>query len=143
MLSGQTNHKRENVFFIGENQSEYDKLISQYKLPLLTATNQDVNKAFDQWTDLLTNLESYSEKNGMDIKGVKIWLNVFWNNKGGVDYFTFYPKPNSKNLDYEKFKGIVKNFLTIYSKPGIESKEFYSHYGTANFPIFAKLNSSN
>lgn len=135
--------KVEKVFFIGENQSEYDKLISAYKMPLLTVTGQDVDKAFLQWTDLLTSLEQYSEKQGMDIKGVKIWLNVFWNDKGSVDHFTFYPKPNSKNLDYEKFKGIIKNFLNQYTKIGMTSKEAYSHYGTANFPIFAKLNNSN
>jgi hypothetical protein len=135
--------KVEEVFFIGENQAEYDKLIVKYKTPLLTVTGQDVDKAFHQWTDLLTNLEQYSEKQGMDIKGVKIWLNVFWNEKGEVDHFTFYPKPNSKNLDYEKFRGIVKSFLNQNAKLGMQSKDSYSHYGTANFPIFAKLNGAN
>jgi hypothetical protein len=135
--------KTEEVFFIGENQAEYDKLIIKYKTPLLTVTGQDVDKAFLQWTDLLTSLEQYSEKQGMDIKGVKIWLNVFWNEKGEVDHFTFYPKPNSKNLDYEKFRGIVKSFLDQYTKLGMASKDSYSHYGTANFPIFAKLNGAN
>ncbi len=130
----------EKVFFIGDNQEYYDKIIPKYSLPLLTACNQDVDKAFNHWTTLLNNLEQFSEKQGFDIKGVKIWVNVFWNDKGEVDHFVFYPKPNSKNIDYEKMKLIVSKFFT--SQPTqipLQQKTGFSHFGTANFPIFAKL----
>jgi hypothetical protein len=130
----------EKVFLIGDHQENYDQIISKHSLPLLTACNKDVDKAFNYWTSLLNDLEIFSEKNGLDIKGVKIWVNVFWNSKGEIEHFVFYPKPNSKNIDYEKMKKITAKFLSTNNvQIGVTADTGFSHFGTANFPIFAKL----
>jgi hypothetical protein len=52
----------------------------------------------------------------------------------------FYPKPNSKNIDYEKMKKITAKFLSTNNvQIGVTADTGFSHFGTANFPIFAKL----
>ncbi len=138
-LFGQNNTQLPQVFFIGENQEEYDNLIGKYSEALLNVHSNDMDKAFAQWTGLLSAMEHYSEKHGLDLKGVKIWINVFWDTNGKIKHLAFYPKPNSKNIDYEKMKTIVAEFMTSYTGTTALSKKNYSHYGTANFPIFAKL----
>ncbi len=139
-LFGQTSgNSLPQVFFIGEYQTEYDQLIIKHSEVLLNIHNNSMDKAFNQWTSILTSLEQYSEKRHFDLKGVKIWINVFWDVNGKIKHLAFYPKPNSKNIDYEKMKSVVSDFLESYNGVAFPSKKAYSHYGTANFPIFARL----
>jgi hypothetical protein len=127
------------VFFIGDYQQEYDQLITKHNEVLLSVHNNSMDKAFNHWTSILTSLEQYSEKHDFDLKGVKIWINIFWDVNGKIKHLAFYPKPNSKNIDYEKMKSIVSDFVLSYNTVLVPSKKAYSHYGTANFPIFARL----
>lgn len=127
------------VFFIGEYQKEYDELINDHSDVLLTACNNSMEIAYEHWVDLMNKMEVYLEKNHLDIKGVKIWANVFWTKEGKIRHFAFYPKPNSKNIDYDKMKELVKSFLTQYSRNFPVRTAGYSHYGTGTFPVYAKL----
>jgi hypothetical protein len=139
-LYGQsTNGNLPQVFFIGEYQSEYDQLIVKHNEVLLSVHNNSMEKAFNHWTGILTAMEQYAEKHDFDLKGVKIWINIFWDANGKIKHLAFYPKPNSKNIDYEKMKLIVSEFVENYNAVTVTSKKAYSHYGTANFPIFARL----
>jgi hypothetical protein len=131
------------VFFIGEHQDQYDVLISKHSELLITVCNSSMDKAFDHWVKLMSDLEAHMDKNGFNIKGAKIWANVFWDTNGKISHFAFYPKPNSKNIDYERMKILVAEFLKTYRGTLISSSKPYSHYGTATFPIYARLVEKN
>jgi hypothetical protein len=125
------------VFFIGENEAKYEKIVQSYNEMLFTVCNNNMQMAFDHWSSLLKDIEDYSLKSNYDLKGVKMWMNVFWNNNGTIDYIVFYPKPNSKNLNYDKLKPILAQFISTYQSPFKHTSKF-SHYGSAAFPVFGK-----
>ncbi len=141
VLSAQ-NHQPGNfpqVSFIGEHQQEYDKMISRYGEPLLSVCENNMDKAFDEWTSIMHDLEAFADHKKFDMKGVKIWANIFWGPNGKIEHFVFYPKPNSKNIDYDKMKEVVAAFIKTYPTSQPASKKAYSHYGTASFPVYARL----
>jgi len=127
----------ESVFFVGEHEQEYEKLVVNYKTLLFTVADNDMNLAFDEWTNLMKDIEAFSTKSNIDIKGVKVWINVFWSSNGNIDYIVFHPKPDSKNMDYEAVRSCFANFIKTYQSPLKYSSKF-SHYGSANFPIFSR-----
>jgi hypothetical protein len=45
-----------------------------------------------------------------DLKGVKVWLNLYFNADGTISNLAFYPKPNSRNVPEEELIAFFKNF---------------------------------
>lgn len=127
------------VFQTGTFESEYEQLVTSHSEMLLSVCDNSMDKAYLHWTDMLRDIEKLAEEKGYDIKGVKIWINAFWNKDGGIDHLVFYPKPTSKNIDYkelELFLGEIASQLHIdqYAEKG------FSHYGSASFPIYHRFN---
>lgn len=125
------------VFYIGEDEKEYEKLVKNYSTLLFTVCENNMEKAYDSWSMLLKDIEDFATKQNFDLKGVKLWLNVFWDKDGTIDCIVFYPKPNSKNLNYDQLKSILTAFGKSYQSP-LKYSSTFSHYGSASFPIFAK-----
>ena len=126
------------VFMIGENESEYENLVSTCNDPLLTVCNDSMDDAYKKWLGLLSDMEKYAESNNFDIRGIKIWLNVFWNTDGSIKHLVFYPKPNSRNMNFDDLSEFFKTFQSNYSME-FTNEECFSHYGSAAFPTFADI----
>jgi len=125
------------VFYIGEDENNYEKLVQKYNTMLFAVCNNNMELAFDNWTVLLKDLEDFSNKSNIDLKGVKLWLNVFWDKDGTIDHMVFYPKPNSRNLNYDNVKVLLTNFAKTYQSP-LKHTTRFSHYGSATFPVFSR-----
>lgn len=140
-LSAQYTYKSNtpSVFFIGEHQNEYDRLVAKNKEQLLSVCENSMNVAYNHWNRLMMDLEQYAESKNFDIKGVKIWANIFWNKEGEIEYFVFHPKPNSKNIDYNKLKAVISDYIAEENPKCLEHISSYSHYGSTSFPIYARL----
>jgi hypothetical protein len=130
------------VYQVGEHQEHYNKLVATYETQLLTVCENDMESAFDKWTDLMIDLEVYAKQEGVDIRGVKLWINVFFNEKGRIDYIAYHPKPISLNMDYNKLTKILMKFISF---KGIDIKynSGFSHYGSAHFPVLYQLYHQN
>lgn len=126
------------VFMIGQNEFLYEELVAKCSVPLLTACQDSMDLAYRKWMEMLSDMETYADKSEFDIKGIKIWLNVFWNEEGNIDHLVYFPKPNSRNMDFELLTQFFDNFVDYYQMDKISSKCF-SHYGSATFPTFADL----
>ncbi|MBK8625684.1 MAG: hypothetical protein IPN86_09055 [Saprospiraceae bacterium] len=129
--------KTAKVFYIGDDEKSYERLVERYNTMLFTVCNNNMELAFDHWSSLLKDIEDYANISGLDLKGVKLWLNVFWAKDGTVDHIVFYPKPNSKNMNYDNVKLMLNNFTSTYQAT-LKSSTSFSHYGSASFPIFSK-----
>jgi hypothetical protein len=140
-VSGQVRSNNEikaaTVFFIGEDEKSYEKLVEKYNTMLFTVCSNNMELAYDHWSTLLKDIEDYANKSGIDLKGVKLWLNVFWAKDGTIDHIVFYPKPNSKNMNYDNVKSMLTSFTAVY-QGSIKFSNGFSHYGSAAFPIFSK-----
>ena len=125
------------VFYIGETERNYEKLVQNYNKLLFTVCDNNMEQAFEYWSVLLKDIEDFASKSNLDLKGVKLWINVFWAKDGKIDHIVFYPKPNSKNLDYDTVQVMLKKFVETYQSP-IKYSSKFSHYGSAAFPVFSK-----
>lgn len=126
------------VMLIGEENGYYEELVEECNTLLLSVTDNSMMAAFDNWTEMLSEMEASADKDGFDIKGVKLWINVFWNEDGSINKVFYYPKPNSKNMDFEKLSYFLEHFANAYTFP-ITSEACFSHYGSASFPVRARL----
>jgi len=124
-------------FQIGEHENGYGNLIKLYPESLLTTSKDSIELAYVNWMYLLYDMEKHSRKIDIDLKGLKIWLNVFWNKDGRIDYITYYPKPNSRNMDFDKLTAFFIDFVNNY-KVRLKGKDNFSHFGSARFPSFAE-----
>lgn len=126
------------VFLIGEYEGEYEQLGVSCNQILLSVCGESMEMAYDLWLSMLSDLEVYATSMNYDIKGVKIWMNVYWNEDGTIRHLAYYPKPNSRNMDFDQLTNFLKGFVTQYQMP-IQYSQCFSHYGSASFPTFAKL----
>ncbi len=124
------------VFMIGQHEIEYEDLVAKCSNPLLTVCQDSMDLAYKRWMGLLSEMEQYAESSDFDIKGIKIWLNVFWNPDGTIKHLVFFPKPNSRNMDFNNLTLFFEKFTGTYEMESLDSKCF-SHYGSASFPTFA------
>lgn len=125
------------VFLIGEDQKSFEKLSLEYQDLLLTACDDDMEDAFMKWMQMLRDIEAYSEDLDYDIKGVKMWLKVFWGPEGTIRHIAYFLKPNSRNINIDQLTAFFKSFISQYKFPVVHS-ESYSHYGSAAFPTFPR-----
>lgn len=123
------------VFMIGEHEAAYTRMLSEKPDLLMSVCNDDMEKAYANWLYFLVEIEKFAIENEVDINGVKIWINVFWNPDGSLKHIAFYPKPNSKNMEYEYVKVLFKAFVKE-NKSELRHSKSFCHYGSASFPSF-------
>ena len=128
-----------NVFMIGENEREYESLVTGCNTLLLSVCQDDMDLAYRKWLGLLSDMEKFADTQAIDIKGVKIWINVFWDKDGSIKHLVYYPKPNSKNMDFDQLSIFFETFAEEYKMDASNGGKCFSHYGSATFPTFADL----
>ena len=55
------------VFYIGEDENNYEKLVQKYNTMLFAVCNNNMELAFDNWTVLLKDLEDFSNKSNIGL----------------------------------------------------------------------------
>jgi len=128
------------VFILGEHESAYEKINLEYNVMLLAACEGNMDVAYQKWLGMLNEMEAYATMINYDIKGVKVWLNVFWNVDGSIKHIAYHLKQNSRNIDTAEFTAFLISFINHYKFPLTTNSKF-SHYGSASFPTHPrKLN---
>ena len=123
------------VFQIGEYETQFEGLSFSYNTSLLAACEDNMDLAYVKWLDMLQNMQEFGKSNGVDLNGVKMWMNVFWSKEGKIDHVVYFLKPQSKNIDRRFLDALINEFAEIYQFPMTYPGNF-SHYGIANFPVF-------
>ena len=126
------------VFLIGEHEFEYEAKVKDCDKLLLEVCQDSMQLAYKHWLLMLHDMENYADTEAFDIKGIKIWLNVFWDQDGTINKIVYYPKPNSRNADFTELTAFLEKFILQYQFP-LDYKSCFSHYGSATFPTFAKM----
>ena len=127
------------VMLIGEMDNQYEQMVAECNTLLLTVSDNSMTVAFDHWTTMLQDMETAAAEKGIDIKGSKLWMNMFWNEDGSIRNIYYYPKPTSKNMDFDQLTDFLNDFAATYVFP-VTHSSCYSHYGSAAFPVRRKLN---
>ena len=124
------------VCLIGDHEKEIDKLSAEHEKLLLSVCEDDMKVAFEKWMSMLQEMEIYADNINYNIKGLKLWLNVYWNQDGTIRHISFFPKPRSRNVDNKELIAFFKGFMKKYQFP-LTSNVKFAHYGMALFPTFA------
>lgn len=119
---------------IGEDEQHYEYLSMEHQTSLLTVCEQDMTVAFNKWVSMLQEMEAYADLIEYDLKGLKLWLNIFWDDNGKIHHIAFHPKPVSRNTDIAELKAFFSSFMNHYTFP-LAADTKYSHYGSATFPL--------
>lgn len=128
------------VFILGEHENAYEELNLEYSVMLLTACKGDMDVAYQKWISMLVEMETYATQINYDIKGIKVWLNVFWDEDGTIKHIAYHLKQNSRNIDTAEFTAFLSSFINHYKFP-LVCGDKYTHYGSASFPTHTrKLN---
>ncbi len=125
------------VALIGEYETAFAALALENPGILLSVCGNDMDIAYEKWTDMLVAMEDYAESINFDINGLKTYFYIFWNADGSFRHLAFYPKPNSRNIPNEDILAFLTSFTEEYHMT-IMAKEGYSHYGSASFPTHAR-----
>ncbi len=123
------------VFMIGEYEDLYTSLYEKYPGILLHQTENDMDKAFEKWLQMLYAMEEHADKINYDLKGIKIWLQVFFNQSGKIDHILFFQKPLSKNIDNQELVAFFTSFIRNFQL-SIDAHENFNHSGSGSFPTY-------
>jgi hypothetical protein len=123
------------VFLIGEYEERYLELSQMHPALFMSVYHNDIDHAYKAWMNCLMDMEDYATEINFDLKGVKLWLNLFFNADGTISNLAFYPKPNSRNVPEEDLIAFFKNFVRQYKLNMVAEKGF-QHSTSASFPTF-------
>ena len=127
------------VFLIGDDSRAFEALSRSYNIPLLNACEDDLETAFYKWKDMMIALEKFSQSEGYDIRGIKMWIKIFWAADDSLEHIAYFLKPQSRNVSTEELSAFFKNFMATYKLP-IDVERSFSHYGSVSFPTYYQLN---
>jgi len=125
------------VFLLGDDENLMNSLGKNYPTLLMKVCKDDMDVAYDAWMEMLSDMETYATKINFDIRGTKLWLNVYWNKNGRIDYIGYYLKPNSRNIKTEEMNAFFSSFMKNYQMKLTYTGRFY-HNGSAAFPTHFK-----
>lgn len=126
------------AFILGENEQQYDQLRTDFARTYLTVFDYDQERALTNWFKLLQSVEGYAEKINFELNGLKLYLNVFWNEDGSIAHIGILPMQDSKNVKSEDVVAFFSSFIRQYVADGPKSSKKFSHYTSVSFPTFAK-----
>lgn len=125
------------VFVLGEAEQRYEQLTSSYSQTLLEASQGDIEQAFTNWLEMQKAMDAYADEIDFDIKGVRVWLHVFWSETGKIDFIGFLPRPDSRLIDNDELRAFLAGFAERYQLP-LNSTRKFNHYTGAAFPTLAE-----
>lgn len=125
------------TFVIGEHSTIFEELGEEYSELLLTACQNDMNVAFQEWKSVLSDIEQHAELNKFNLDGVKMWIKVFWSAEGQIKHIAFDLKPQSKKVNKKALVKLLDSFVKEYAteEARVIGNSRFSHYGSVNYPI--------
>lgn len=123
------------VFLIGEYEDRYLELSKTHPAQFMSVYDNDIDRAYKGWTNCLMDMEDYAARINFDLKGIKVWINLYFNADGTISNLAFYPKPNSRNVPDEDLTAFFKSFVSHYRLP-VTAEKGFQHSTSASFPTF-------
>lgn len=130
------------VFIMGQDEVIYETLEEQYQESLLSVCNNDMRTMMENWYTMMLEIESYANKIQFDIKGMKLFMNVYWNKEGKIEHLGYILRPDSKNKPYEELTAFFSSFVARH-EGSVNSASGFKHYAVAAFPTLLNERSSN
>lgn len=125
------------VINVAQNSAVLDKLSTQYQSSLFSASDTNFVTTINNWRNFLLSMEQYSETIDFDIKGIKVWLKVFWAKDGNIDHIAYILSDRSINIDLVEWEAFLRSFMRN-NKLAIKHKRSFTYDGRLMFPLSYK-----
>ena len=126
------------VFLLGEHEQPYEVATQTYSKTLLEVCNDNMQEAFHHWISMANEMDNFAEKINFDLKGVKVWMHVFWNEQGKIDHIGYFLRPDSRNIKTNELSAFFMAFMGRYNTFPVKGDRKFSHYTGATFPTFVE-----
>ena len=127
------------AFVINQHPTTFEALNKKYSTLLLSACEEDMNKAFGTWKDLLHEISLFALNKNVDINGVKMWVKVFWSKDGQIKHIAYDLRPESKSVDRNELTNMLEEFVNSYKNSLTSNTSNFSHYGSVSYPIHSTI----
>jgi hypothetical protein len=123
------------VVNVAQNSEILEDLSANYKSSLFSASDADFIKTTKNWQHILIGVEKYAEEIDFDLKGVKIWIKVFFAKDGNIDHITYILAETSINIDTIELEAFLRSFIRNYRLPESHEQKF-SYDARIRFPLY-------
>lgn len=123
------------AFVIREDPTAFEALNEVYHTLLLTACENNMDKAYKEWQRVLFSLNIFAKQNDVDLQGVKMWIKIFWSKDGYVKHIAYDLKPQSKQIKKKELTKLIEEFILSYQEPVTSYDYQFSHYGSVAYPF--------
>lgn len=123
------------VFLIGEYEDQYLQLSEAFPQSFMSLYANNIDLAYKGWSGFMMDIEDYAADLKFDIRGVKLWINIYFHPDGTVAHVALYPKPNSRNIPEDQLVAFFKNFVRQYHFTETAEQGF-RHSASVSFPTF-------
>lgn len=121
------------------NLTAQDSLVEvlnqQYPASLLVASDTSLSKMRATWEDMLIQLEQLSKQEKVDLRGVRLWLKVYWGTDGRIEHLAYQLQPRSLNISHVELQALLRYFVQQY-RPALRYKADFAHQTAVSFPTF-------
>ena len=123
------------VVDVSQRSEILEDLSATYKSSLFSASGADFIKTTKNWQHILIGLEKYAEEIDFNLKGVKIWIKVFFAKDGNIDHITYILAETSINMDTTELEAFLRSFIRNYKLPESHEQKF-SYDARVQFPLY-------
>lgn len=127
------------VFVLGQDDRAFDALKTEHDLQLLTVCRNDMEMTYYLWIQMMKQMESYANRTGFDLNGIKLWMYAFYNKDGSIHHLAYHAKPQSRNFKPEDMTTFLEGFVKTYKLPMTAERSF-QHYNVGHFPVLVEKN---
>jgi hypothetical protein len=121
-----------------QNSDALEELSNQYQSSLFSASDTNFVTTINNWRSFLQLMEDYSETIDFDIRGVKVWMKVFWAKDGNVDHIVYVLSDRSINIDVIEWEAFLRSFIRNNKLP-LKYRRGFAYDGRVMFPLSYKL----
>ena len=125
------------IFEIGKDEQNYRTICEAYPETLLSWKKDDYTQSALLWFDFLKSMETYADAIQFNLNGLKLWIHIFWNEKGEINHVGYFVHPESRQIDKKELNAFLSAYSRLAKKPDFKSGMKISHYTSASFPTFA------
>ncbi|MDZ7880604.1 MAG: hypothetical protein U5L45_23210 [Saprospiraceae bacterium] len=125
------------VFMLGQDDRALEALKLEHDLQLLAVCRNDMEMTYYLWIQMMKHMESYANRTGFDLNGIKLWIYAFYNKDGSVRHLAYHAKPQSRNFKPEDMNVFLTSFVKTYKLP-ISADRPFQHYNVGFFPVLVE-----
>ncbi|MCH3924790.1 MAG: hypothetical protein LKE30_07735 [Bacteroidales bacterium] len=132
--------KSKQIFNELEKDTNYCASFGDEKTKVAFENEEDVQNLINQWYSYLQKMGDFLAKSGCKFNE-KVFLRVYFDEKGKVDYIFYNPQSKESPLADKKTKKEFENSLKEFAKTNsldVKAKYKFKQCGTANFQLKEK-----